>query len=80
MQHYFDLDHTNQQAAFVQTELQAYLDSRDFNTIFSRMVEHILEEKPSNPVLFMVEYLLEAYPDETEPIHAKFVKKEELVE
>lgn len=43
------------------------------------MVEHILEEKPPNPVLYMVEYLLEAYPDETEPIHAMFVKKEECV-
>ena len=43
------------------------------------MVEHILEEKPPNPVLYMVEYLLEAYPDEKEPIHAMFVKKEECV-
>lgn len=53
------------------------MDTRDFNAIFTRMVENMLEEKPANPVLFMVQYLLEAYPDETELIHSRFAKPAE---
>jgi hypothetical protein len=40
-------------------------------------VEAVLDEKPSNAVLFMVEYLLESYPDETTEITSRFVKVNE---
>mmetsp|Transcript_24325 Transcript_24325/g.35645 ORF Transcript_24325/g.35645 Transcript_24325/m.35645 type:complete len:402 (+) Transcript_24325:117-1322(+) len=65
-------------AAHVQAQLQTYLDSKDFNTIFTKLVENVLEAKPPNPVEYMVEYLLEAYPDETEKIHSRFIKAEEV--
>jgi cAMP-dependent protein kinase regulator len=52
-------------AAFVQKDLQGYLDKKDFHSVFTKMVESILEEKPDNPVLYMVQHLLHEYPHET---------------
>jgi len=52
-------------AAFVQKDLQSYLDTKDFHSVFTKMMESILEDKPDNPVLYMVQHLLEEYPHET---------------
>lgn len=49
----------------VQKELQDYLAEKGVNSLFVKIVEHLLMEKPENPISFMVEYLLENYPEET---------------
>jgi len=38
------------------------------NTLFVELVEHILAEKPANPIQFIVEYLSSHYPDMTRPL------------
>ena len=63
-------------AAFVQQDLQRYLDTKDFHSVFTKMVESILEDKPDNPVLYMVQHLLDEYPHETFLI-AQYIKKPE---
>lgn len=64
----------SEHAHHVQKELETYLDRHDFHPMFTTLVETLLAKKPSNVILFMVEYLLEKYPIETESIHLKFVK------
>lgn len=50
----------------VQEELQQYLTEKGVNTLFVKIVEQLLMEKPENPVGFMVEYLLDNFPKETD--------------
>lgn len=66
-------------AAFVQKDLQGYLDTKDFHSVFTKMVESILEDKPANPVLYMVQHLLDEYPHETILITQNMRKPEEDV-
>ena len=51
-------------AAEVQAELQQYLNSKNINSLFIAIVENMLIEKPSNPIAFMIEYLVKNYPDQ----------------
>lgn len=51
-------------AAEVQAELQQYLNSKNINSLFIAIVENLLIEKPSNPIAFMIEYLIKNYPDQ----------------
>jgi hypothetical protein len=51
------------QAGLVQKELQTYLDSKNFNTMFTTMVEHLLTTRPEDPVTTMIEYLFEHHPE-----------------
>lgn len=53
----------SRQAAAVQKELQKYLDSKNFNTMFTAMVEHLLNSRPEDPVSSIIEYLFERFPD-----------------
>lgn len=66
-------------AAFVQQDLKRYLDSKDFHSLFSKLVESVLEEKPDNPPLFLVRWLLEEFPHETLAIsqHLRIPEDEE---
>eukprot|EP00968_Pinguiococcus_pyrenoidosus_P016019 scaffold1505_cov256-Pinguiococcus_pyrenoidosus.AAC.19 len=50
--------------AEVQAELQAYLNSKNINTLFIQIVESLLIEKPDNPIGFIVEYLRNRYPEQ----------------
>ena len=50
-------------AADVQAELQAYLNTKNINSLFINIVESLLIEKPANPIAFIVEYLYKQYPD-----------------
>lgn len=52
-------------AAEVQAELQAYLSSKNINSLFIQIVESLLIEKPENPIGFIVEYLMKQFPAET---------------
>jgi|EP00505_MAST-04D_sp_SCG-Rhode-Island_P001977 cAMP-dependent protein kinase regulator len=54
-----------QGAQDVQAELQEYLNKKGINTLFIKIVEHLLLEKPDNPVKHVVEYLMKQYPEET---------------
>ena len=59
-------------AAAVQAELQNYLNSKNFHTMFSLMVENLLTVKPHNPIGHIVEYLVKTYPEETKEVVAGF--------
>lgn len=50
-------------AADVQAELQAYLNTKNINSLFISIVESLLIEKPANPIAFIIEYLYKQYPD-----------------
>ena len=49
----------------VQEELAAYLEDKGVNHLFIQMVEQLLLSKPEQPVAFLVEFLLKAFPEET---------------
>ena len=53
-------------AADVQAELQAYLNTKNINSLFINIVESLLIEKPANPIAFIVEYLYKQYPDKAQ--------------
>jgi len=59
----------------VQEELQSYLSSKGVNTLFIRIVEQLLMEKPENPVGFIVDYLLTNFPDDTNG----FIRKDDAL-
>ncbi len=54
-----------QGAQDVQAELQEYLNKKGINTLFIKIVEQLLLDKPDNPVKHVVEYLLKEFPEET---------------
>ena len=54
-----------QGAQDVQAELQEYLNKKGINTLFIKIVENLLLDKPDNPIKHVVEYLLKQYPEET---------------
>merc|ERR1712232_1408560 len=56
-------------------ELQSYLSSKGVNTLFIRIVEQLLMEKPENPVGFIVDYLLTNFPDDTNG----FIRKDDAL-
>lgn len=45
--------------------LHKYLEEKRINAVFVSIVEEILRNKPENPIGFMVNYVLEKYPEET---------------
>lgn len=47
----------------MQGELQAYLESKHFNALFTKIVEHLLTTRPEDPVSAIIDYLFDAYPD-----------------
>ena len=51
--------------ADIQADLQDYLNAKDINTLFIKIVENLLIEKPDNPIQFIVKYLQREYPDQT---------------
>ena len=51
-------------AADVQAELQAYLNTKNINSLFINIVESLLIEKPDNPIGFIVQFLQKKYPDQ----------------
>jgi len=51
--------------AAVQEELQEYLAQKGVNSLFVKIVEQLLIEKPEAPVSFIVQYLLNNFPQET---------------
>ncbi|KAL7553194.1 hypothetical protein ACHAWF_016463 [Thalassiosira exigua] len=55
----------------VQADLNRYLQEKNLNAVFVQIVEAILIDKPENPYLFMVNFLLEKYPEETKDISDK---------
>jgi len=51
--------------ADIQADLQDYLNAKGINTLFIKIVENLLIEKPDNPIQFIVKYLQREYPDQT---------------
>lgn len=49
----------------VQEELQTYLTEKGVNTLFIKIVEALLIDKPDSPVPWIVEYLMRSFPEET---------------
>ena len=50
--------------ADIQADLQDYLNAKGINTLFIKIVENLLIEKPDNPIQFTVKYLQREYPDQ----------------
>ena len=50
--------------ADIQADLQDYLNVKGINTLFIKIVENLLIEKPDNPIQFIVKYLQREYPDQ----------------
>ena len=50
--------------ADIQADLQDYLNAKGINTLFIKIVENLLIEKPDNPIQFIVKYLQREYPDQ----------------
>jgi hypothetical protein len=48
--------------ADIQADLQDYLNAKGINTLFIKIVENLLIEKPDNPIQFIVKYLQREYP------------------
>eukprot|EP00946_MAST-07B_sp_MAST-7B-sp1_P001775 g1775.t1 len=48
----------------VQAELQEYLNRKGINTLFIKIVEDLLLNKPDNPIKHVVDFLHKQYPDE----------------
>lgn len=48
----------------MQAELQQYLNSKNINALMITLVESLLIEKPSNPIGFIIDYLVKQYPDQ----------------
>ena len=48
----------------VQAELQEYLNRKGINTLFIKIVEDLLLNKPDNPIQHVVAFLHKNYPDE----------------
>jgi len=48
----------------VQAELQEYLNRKGINTLFIKIVEDLLLNKPDNPIKHVVAFLHKNYPDE----------------
>ena len=48
----------------VQAELQEYLNKKGINTLFIKIVEDLLLNKPDNPIRHVVAFLHAQYPDE----------------
>jgi len=51
--------------ADIQADLQDYLNAKGINTLFIKIVENLLIEKPDNPIQFIVNYLQREFPDQT---------------
>lgn len=47
----------------IEAELKQYLASKQLGDVMNDIVLQLLQAKPENPVLFMVEYLCSTYPD-----------------
>ena len=47
----------------VQAELQEYLNRKGINTLFIKIVEDLLLNKPDNPIKHVVAFLHKNYPD-----------------
>ncbi|KAK1749254.1 putative cAMP-dependent protein kinase regulatory subunit [Skeletonema marinoi] len=59
----------------IKTELREYLDEKKLNSLFVTIVEAILTKKPQCPIDFMVNFLLDKYPNETSSIEKRFEKE-----
>ncbi len=59
----------------IKRELQLYLDEKNLNSLFVTIVEAILTKKPQCPIEFMVNFLLDKYPNETSSIENRFEKE-----
>ncbi len=59
----------------IKRELQLYLDEKNLNSLFVTIVEAILTKKPQCPIEFMVNFLLDKYPNETSTIEKRFEKE-----
>eukprot|EP00574_Skeletonema_japonicum_P014733 CAMPEP_0201717114 /NCGR_PEP_ID=MMETSP0593-20130828/2925_1 /ASSEMBLY_ACC=CAM_ASM_000672 /TAXON_ID=267983 /ORGANISM="Skeletonema japonicum, Strain CCMP2506" /LENGTH=397 /DNA_ID=CAMNT_0048207081 /DNA_START=82 /DNA_END=1275 /DNA_ORIENTATION=+ len=59
----------------IKEELQLYLDEKNLNSLFVTIVEAILTKKPQCPIDFMVNFLLDKYPNETSGIEKRFEKE-----
>lgn len=55
--------------------LQKYLEDKKIKNILVAIVESILLEKPSEPVIFIVKYLMDYYPTETKDLFVEFGKQ-----
>ena len=63
----------------IQEELHNYLESKNINSLFVQIVEAILVEKPDNVVGWMVNHLVDKYPEETKDLLIKTEKPPSLV-
>lgn len=52
----------------VQAELEVYLKEKKINMLFVKLVEHLLLNKPDEPISFIVKYLKEQFPEECKNI------------
>lgn len=59
----------------IKQELQLYLDEKNLNSLFVTIVEAILTKKPQCPIDFMVNFLLDKYPNETSSVEKRFEKE-----
>ena len=57
----------------MQEELQQYLDSKNFNAMFTSMVEHLLNTKPEDPVTSVIEYMFEKYPESARRAKIRYI-------
>lgn len=49
----------------IQNELISYMNKKNINNIFNHIAESLLLNKPDNPIRFIIQYLINEYPDET---------------
>ena len=70
---------SNRSGSEIQEELHNYLESKNINSLFVQIVEAILVEKPDNVVGWMVNHLVDKYPEETKDLLIKTEKPPSLV-
>lgn len=62
------------------SQLLEYLLDKRVNSTLVQVVEAVLIEQPEEPISFMVQHLLDAYPNETASVRASFLAEEAEVE
>ena len=58
------------------SQLLEYLLDKRVNSTLVQVVEAVLIEQPEEPISFMVQHLLDAYPNETASVRASFLAEE----
>ena len=58
------------------SQLLEYLLAKRVNSTLVKAVDAVLIEQPEEPISFMVQHLLDAYPNETASVRASFLASE----